>query len=139
METFFAATLPLAVSPSPAPPEYSFVEPSPAIPWSVVTLGVAIFILPFVFIMCFRRLTRLTRVALWLVPWPPVAVSGWLLWAHYDPSLLAPRCFPTTPQPWIQVAYVFLMWGSFLAFASGLILLSIAGIRRLIRSRRVSV
>ena len=140
MKALLAATpLPYA-SPSPAASLYESVVLRPVpIPWSGVSLGVAIFILPFVFMICFRRLSRLTRAGLWLVPWLPLAAIGLMFWAHYDSTILLPRCFPTTPEPLVQRAYTIFLQFSFLAFASALVLLSIAGVRRLMRLRRVSV
>src|ERR1700726_3619780 len=122
MKALLATTQMPYVSPLPPASLYESVFPRAfPIPWFDVSLGTAILILPFVFMICFRRLSRLTRIGLWLVPWLPLAVIGLAFWTHYHPEILVLRCFPTTPEPFVQRAVIIFSQLSFLAFLSAVI------------------
>jgi hypothetical protein len=80
-------------------------------------------------------MSRLARIGLWLLPWFAIAIIGVLAarrFPSYDP------CPPDTgfgPLSLTCLALLWLLRLSALLFFAGLILLLVAGVRRMLRSR----
>jgi hypothetical protein len=81
-------------------------------------------------------MTRLTRTGLWLIPWLPGAIVFILARAFIWPNqyLVGDGPYTTAQFVW-NIFYNLLLWPS---FAIGVVLLVIAGVRRLVRLRRRS-
>jgi hypothetical protein len=139
VKVLFMALSLLAVTPSPTPLDYEsvFSQPVP-IPWLVVTLGLVIFTLPFFLIIFFRRLSRLTRTGLYLLPWLPLIIACFLVYGHFHPEIF----IDDGPWPWQHPVAArvapFVGLGSMAAFLVGFILLVVAGVTSLARRRRRS-
>ena len=79
-------------------------------------------------------MSRITRTGLWLLPWLPAAFVAGLIWSRYDSSLFITHF--QGPLPSRVVAFAIFSQMAFVAFVAGLIVLSIAGIRHLVRLKR---
>jgi hypothetical protein len=81
------------------------------------------------------RMSRITRVGLWLLPWLPVCVAIIVICAHFDQSLLIDDAPLTLTSRMLQWP----CWISLLAFVLGIVLLFIAAVRRMLKWRHASV
>ena len=125
----------------PIPPEQS----SP-LSWLVTALFVLSFILPFFFLYQFRRMSRITRTGLCLLPWAPAyLISLRILFTcfpalnpcppGYYPGHFEVDVFAVSPS----CHWLFVIWNIFfLVFFPGIGLLCLAGIVWLVRLRHPS-
>jgi hypothetical protein len=84
-----------------------------------------------------RRMSRLTRTGLWLIPWlPAVVVAFYARDFFWRPEFYVDDGPYTTAQFIYNIALSILIFPSFVL---GVLLLMVAGIRRLVRLRRRAV
>jgi len=124
------------ISPAPHLYEAPIHPPYPPV-WltGIFVLGAA---LAFVFLYRFRRVSLITRVGLWSLPWFPFLIASILIYGYFHPECLMDDG-PMLYEHRMAAAVVRLVSNVvIIAFAIGIVLLLVAGIRRLVRLRRRS-
>ena len=94
--------------------------------------------LAFVFLYRFRRVSSITRVGLWLLPWFPFLIASILVYGYFRPEYLVDDGPLMYEHPMAAAVVRLVCMGSITALVIGIILLLVAGIRCLVRLRRRS-
>jgi hypothetical protein len=114
-------------------------EQSFPLPWWISAVFVLSFALPLLFLYRFRHISRLTRIALWLLPWLPFLLLGFFVYGSFQPGFfMDDGPFWSRQHPIVRHVFPFLGLGSMTAFLAGVVLTIIAAIRRLFLKSQAS-
>ena len=91
-----------------------------------------------VFLYRFRRVSLITRVGLWLLPWFPFLIATILVYGYFRPEYLVDDGPLMYEHPMAAGVVRSVCMGTITALAVGIVLLLVAGIRCLVRLRRRS-